>query len=371
VRANEQGRSDLPLEIRAESHPSGVVVVRLQGAIDAAASDLLDKYLHVQDSTYVVDLSEVTLLSAAAIRVLAGHKLRVVASTPHIQRVLQLTEVMASYNSVPAAIAAQEDAGLRQQVFDLRAALRTRPHIARALGMLQGRYALTDADTAFELLRDSAQRYNLRLYTLASALLSAPPPRHPTDRWFPGRVPRPAPELTFRSHPADRRQNRTAVLSSLLDAVLGYMATTTGDVQVADENGLRLEQHRGLPPDFLDFFATVDDATTSCAVAQRRKERVVVTDVATDPIFAGTTSGQMLVQAGIQAVQSTPLIAPSGRCVGVVSTHHTQRGHTPTEQQCDDIDRAVKETAAWLEWHQRTVVLDALEHLHQQAARQS
>ncbi|NEB66390.1 ANTAR domain-containing protein, partial [Streptomyces fulvissimus] len=42
---------------------------------------------------------------------------------------------------------------------DLRANLRTRPLIAQAQGILQERYGLRDAETAFDLLRDSSQQH--------------------------------------------------------------------------------------------------------------------------------------------------------------------------------------------------------------------
>ncbi|WP_239110737.1 ANTAR domain-containing protein, partial [Streptomyces microflavus] len=45
------------------------------------------------------------------------------------------------------------------EVHDLRANLRTRPLIAQAQGILQERYGLRDAETAFDLLRDSSQQH--------------------------------------------------------------------------------------------------------------------------------------------------------------------------------------------------------------------
>lgn len=264
------------------------------------------------------------------------------------------------------------DAQLRLEVLDLRAALRTRPHIARALGVLQGRYGLA-SDDAFTLLRDSAQRFNLKLYALASSFLIAAPPRQiDGGAWFPGRGRSAAPVLSFAPQPADRHVNRTAMLGLFLDTVLLATGATMGDAQLVDvsDGSLRLEQHRGLPREFVTFFATIDDTSTACATALQRRERVVVTDVAADPVFAGAASRDIILDAGIRAQQSTPLLATPSRCIGMVSTHYPVAGHVPQERECAEIDRLAAEMAAWLDWHQRTVVQDALEYIHQRAIQQ-
>jgi anti-anti-sigma regulatory factor len=371
------------LDITAEPHPDGVLVLRVYDAIDAMNSEdfaaHLGSKIPADVSHVVVDLGGLTTLSAAGVRVLIEHSkqrsLLTVASTPHVRKILDLAaapDELAVYDTVAAAVAAcrvsPDLAELRQEIYGLRAALRTRPMIARALGLIQGRYHLSDVDKAFALLRESAQRHNLKLHTLANALLGAPPPRSP-EEWFPGRVRRPAPPLSFQ--PYDKQHNRTAVMATFLEKAIELMDTTTGDLQLVDApNGvLRLEQHRGLPPEFIDFFATVGDSSTSCGVALQRKTRVIVPDVATDPIFAGTTSGKMVLDVGIRSVQSTPLLTPDGRCVGMISTHDVRTGRTPTARQTAQLDREANELASWLDWHQRTIVLDALEYIHQHATR--
>ncbi|MBP2325097.1 anti-anti-sigma factor [Kibdelosporangium banguiense] len=368
------------MDISDEPYPDGIVVLRVRDAIDASNSDQFADYLNTkipEDVIHiVVDLGELTLLSTSGVRVLIEQtKLRsllTVAPAPHIRKILDLTSSpgeLAVYDSVVGAIAAcrttPEIAELRQEIYGLRAALRTRPMIARALGLLQGRYQMSDVDKAFVLLRESAQRHNLKLHTLAGALLAAPPPRS-VEEWFPGRVRRPAPPLSFQ--PFDKQHNRTAVLATFLEKTIDLMDTTTGDLQLLDgPNALRLEQHRGLPPEFIDFFAVVSDSSTPCALALQLKSRVVVPDVATDPTLVGTSSGKMVLDVGIRSLQSTPLLTPDGRCVGMVSTHDSRTGRTPTEKQTLQLDRDAKELAIWLDWHQRTIVLDALEYIHQHA----
>ncbi len=53
----------------------------------------------------------------------------------------------------------------------------------------------------------------------------------------------------------------------------------------------------------------------------------------------------------------------------MVSTHYARKGRGPTGTEGARLDKLALETALWLDWHQRTVVLDALERVHQEALR--
>jgi hypothetical protein len=263
-----------------------------------------------------------------------------------------------------------DPAALVKRIQQLRADLRTRPDIARAVGLLQGRYRLADSETAFDLLRKSSQRFNLKLRALAAAFLTAPQPSDASgEAWFPGRVRPPAPVMTFSGDARQNHHNRATFLDVVLEAALECTATGQGDVQLVDplHGGLQLETHRGFRSEFVDFFSYVEGEESACSVAILRGERVVVADVSTDPIFAGRASGRVLLQAGVRSLQSTPLVTPDGRAVGTMSTHHRERGQVPTPDQEEQLDLIAREAASWLDWHQNTVVLDALEHLHRSA----
>lgn len=393
------------LEIKTEWRPSEVLlVVRLKGEIDADGSRILEHWLRTRipaGSRYVVvDLSGVSLLGAPGVRVLvehtdrqalAGRRMLTVAGNPHVRRTLRLlrvTPVVGDYDSVPLAITAcipssrspqpalpdrdqaavtggvdGEMVSLRQEVLSLRAALRTRPVITRALGVLQERYGLPDFEAAFGLLRESARHHDLKPETLARELLAAPAPQ--AEIWFPDRVKLPAPSLSFSQQKREHRRNRAAVLSLFLDAVLDYLGTPMADVQLVEAPGHRprLESHRNLPPDLADHLADLDDPAAPAAQAVRRGTRLVE-DV---PAEAEHTFSAMLAKAGIRTVQCTPLLAHDAHCVGVVSTYHSQAQFRPGRLQCAKLDHAAAETGVWLAWHRRTVIVDALEQLHRQA----
>lgn len=82
---------------------------------------------------------------------------------------------------------------LREEVRHLRARLHAHPLISETQGMLRERYALQDAESAFALLQRASQQYNVKLRTLAVALLSAPRPDARESVWFPRRTRRPEP----------------------------------------------------------------------------------------------------------------------------------------------------------------------------------
>jgi GAF domain-containing protein len=53
----------------------------------------------------------------------------------------------------------------------------------------------------------------------------------------------------------------------------------------------------------------------------RNRRRVVVEDVMTHAIFLGQPAQDIVLRAGVQSVQSTPITSSSGELVGVISTH--------------------------------------------------
>jgi len=257
---------------------------------------------------------------------------------------------------------------LRQRVHVLHQKLRTRPLIAQAVGMLQERYRLPDAETATALLRATSQQHNVKMRALAAALRAASPPASPTGpRWFPGRIRPPAPELSFTPQPP---ADRTTFLDTVLDAAIAHTSATKGDIQLVDPvlAALVLERHRGFTPEFVKFFAQIDTERTACAEAWRSNARVVVPDIEHEPFYSDQARHELLT-AGSRAVQSTPLIAPSGECVGIVSTHYPIPGRVPTRAEEAQLDRISTEAGAWLNWHTHTTTLGALEHLHQLAQR--
>ncbi|MFJ4787504.1 ANTAR domain-containing protein [Streptomyces sp. NPDC088794] len=254
---------------------------------------------------------------------------------------------------------------LRAEARELRARARAHPLISQAQGILQERYRLPDGDSAFGLLQRASQRFNVKLRSLADVVLTAPRPDDLDTLWFPRRVRSSEPALNFPASYRPEPGNRGAVLSAVLSQTLAVVDTSMGNVQVADpvRGGLRLEKHTGLTDDFVDFFAYVGDEGTSCAAAARDLAQVTVEDVSTDPVFTEAAREQILA-AGSLGCHSVPLTTMSGLCLGMVSAHADHTLHRLTQTQLKTLEVMGAEAGRWLSWHDRTVVLDALEYLH-------
>lgn len=272
-------------------------------------------------------------------------------------------------NAGPGADHEREARRRREEVHALRARARVHALVAEAQGLLRERYGLPDADSAFTLLRLASQRHNVKMRVLAEALLAAPRPAARTGLWFPGRTRTPQPPLTC---PEARRvgtSNRGGVLTALLGQTLAVAGAGMGDVQLVDpvRGGLRIEAHTGLTPAFVEFFAHVGEPGTSCARAAREVTQVTVPDVNASEAFT-EDARQAILAAGSRACHSVPLTGAPGRCVGMVSVHFTRELDGFDPERAAVLEAVGAQTGRWLAWHERTVVLDALEHLHALAA---
>jgi hypothetical protein len=254
---------------------------------------------------------------------------------------------------------------LRAEVRDLRARARVYPLISQAQGMLQERYGLPDGESAFALMQRASQRYNVKLRTLVGVLVTAPRPDGREPLWFPRRVRLPEPALSFTSAHRSGSGSRGAVLKAVLSSTLAVTGTDMGNVQLADRarGGLRIEEHTGLTADFVDFFDHVGEDGTACAQAARDVAQVTVRDVESDPVFS-EPARRAILAAGSRACHSVPLTTASGLCVGMVSAHMDRPVQNLTTTQTKALDTVGSQAGRWLAWHDRTVVLDALEYLH-------
>src|SRR5436190_18385576 len=140
--------------------------------------------------------------------------------------------------------------------------------------------------------------------------------------------------LEARFEPTEGR----AMVEFALDAALSATAAPMGKVQLAYPEGLRIVAHRGFEQPFLDFFACIASGDSACALAMKQGARVVVPDVAKDPVYAGTPAGAIMEQAHTRAVQATPLFAAPGEVPGVLSTHF-DHPHVPSQPELEAIDQ--------------------------------
>ena len=139
-------------------------------------------------------------------------------------------------------------------------------------------------------------------------------------------------------------------LDAIIDAAIAVMKAEKGNIHLLDPaaGGPVIAAQRGFGPAFLRFFETVRTDDSTCGAAIDSRERVVVEDVLESGIFIGRPSLQMILDAGVRSVASTPLISSSGTLLGMISTHWT-RPHRPSERELGFLDLLVRQSADYLE----------------------
>jgi two-component sensor histidine kinase len=139
-------------------------------------------------------------------------------------------------------------------------------------------------------------------------------------------------------------------MNAVVETAITIAGADKGNLQLLDTptGALTLAAQRGFEDPFLNFFASVRDDASACAAALRSGERVIVPDVRESELFAGQRSRDVLVDAGVCAVISTPLMASTGNLLGMISTHFVTP-HRPSERELHLLDLLARQTADYLE----------------------
>ncbi|MEO7166708.1 MAG: PAS domain S-box protein [Spartobacteria bacterium] len=127
-----------------------------------------------------------------------------------------------------------------------------------------------------------------------------------------------------------------------LEEILG---TITGNLEkqslglfcsilLLDDDGIHL-RHGAAPSLPLPFTRAIDDAVIgpvagSCGTAVYRKERVIVADIATDPLWIDYAP--LAMQYGLRACWSTPIQRENGEVLGSFAIYYTQPGRPKPEE---------------------------------------
>lgn len=117
-----------------------------------------------------------------------------------------------------------------------------------------------------------------------------------------------------------------SLLENALDTAIGISEADMGNIQLLNtkSNCLEIVAHRGFQKPFLDFWNSVQEGQGACGSSMACGERILVEDVMTSPIFAGKPALDIQLEAGVRAVQSTPLINRAGKVLGAFSTHYRE-----------------------------------------------
>jgi signal transduction protein with GAF and PtsI domain len=166
-------------------------------------------------------------------------------------------------------------------------------------------------------------------------------------------------------------------LEQVLDGAISMTGADKGNIQLfhAGSSALRIAAHRGFEEPFLKYFAEVrpDDACC-CGATMRDGKCLAVEDICQSPIFEGQPSLDVLLAAGVRAVQSTPLLSSAGRLLGMISTHFAQPHqvdecalallHLLAMQTADVLERRQTEDATHRRLHQLRQLADVAARLN-------
>ena len=133
-----------------------------------------------------------------------------------------------------------------------------------------------------------------------------------------------------------RRRYQASMLNWMVDSAIRVTGADMANLQLFDpvSKSLRIEAQRGFNDPFLEFFGSVEDGHAACGTAFKTRQRVIVDDVAESPIFRRTDALEVLLDARVRAVQSTPLVGRSGLLLGVISTHWASPYRPSSRQLC-------------------------------------
>jgi hypothetical protein len=125
----------------------------------------------------------------------------------------------------------------------------------------------------------------------------------------------------------------------VIELALQITRANMGNLQLLDHSSgvLHITAQQGFRRAFLDYFDRVHEGEAACGKAFQTRRRIMVEDVTESVLFHQTAALEVLLDAGIRAVQSNPLIGPSGTLHGILSTHWSSP-HRPSAQELLQVD---------------------------------
>ena len=140
------------------------------------------------------------------------------------------------------------------------------------------------------------------------------------------------------------------MLRAMIDEAMRVTGADMANLQLLDPTSreLRIEAQRGFSEPFLSFFKGVHDGQVACGTALTRHQRVIVVDVTKSPIFLGRPALDVMLEAGVRAVQSTPLVGSTGSTLGVISTHWCSPWH-PSDRELLMLHLLARAVGEWIE----------------------
>ncbi len=135
-------------------------------------------------------------------------------------------------------------------------------------------------------------------------------------------------------------------LAAVLEALTGFIETRAGNgvlasILLLDRDGVHL-RHGAAPSLPVEYREAIDGvaigpAVGSCGTAAYHARQVVVTDIATDPLWRDFA--ELAQTHGLGACWSTPILSTTAEVVGTFALYHPER-HEPTERERELVEIA-------------------------------
>jgi PAS domain S-box-containing protein len=148
-----------------------------------------------------------------------------------------------------------------------------------------------------------------------------------------------------------REGSNGALYHHVLDAAVDLMSADMGSIQAfhRERGELRLLAEKGFNSGSAAHWEWVrPDTASPCGMALSAGCRVMWPDIETCEALPRRADRDALRRAGIRACLSTPLIARSGRLLGMISTHW-RRPHRPSERELQPLDVLARQAADLIE----------------------
>lgn len=173
---------------------------------------------------------------------------------------------------------------------------------------------------------------------------------------------------TERLHELSMRQDDEADLPALLEEITSVAVDITqadmGNLLLVDETTGELvgRAYSGFDESFRNATRRFhpDSLDSPCTRAIKARRRVIAPNVEGSDLCAASNVRSLLLENGIRALESTPLIARSGRVLGVIATHY-RRPTTPDNQALRRLDLLARQAADLIERAKSKADLEASE----------
>jgi signal transduction histidine kinase len=138
-------------------------------------------------------------------------------------------------------------------------------------------------------------------------------------------------------------------LTEILSAASDLAGTDKGCIQLYDapKGALRLAVHQGLGLRLTQQFSDPDSRLVSHS-PDRTIERVISEDISEEPTLQNTQDLPILLQDGIRAMQSTPLVSLDGRLLGMLNNYFAAT-HLPNARELGYLDLLARMAADFIE----------------------